>query len=50
MKPTFASTDLLESLGYGYFEIDLREAASRERSSVVMLVTLPGGMAFERTA
>lgn len=24
MKPTFASTDLLESLGYGYFELDLR--------------------------
>ena len=23
MKPTFASTDLLESLGYGYFELDL---------------------------
>jgi len=24
MKPSFASTDLLESLGYGYFELDLR--------------------------
>src|SRR5512134_143485 len=23
MKPSFASTDLLESLGYGYFELDL---------------------------
>jgi phosphoserine phosphatase RsbU/P len=24
MKPSFASTDLLESLGYGYFELDLK--------------------------
>jgi sigma-B regulation protein RsbU (phosphoserine phosphatase) len=24
MKPSFTSTDLLESLGYGYFELDLR--------------------------
>ena len=24
MKPSFAPTDLLESLGYGYFELDLR--------------------------
>ena len=24
MKPSFASTDLLDSLGYGYFELDLR--------------------------
>ena len=24
MKPSFTSTDLLDSLGYGYFELDLR--------------------------
>src|SRR5512134_410451 len=24
MKPSFTSTDLLDSLGYGYFEVDLR--------------------------
>ena len=24
MKPSFTHTDLLESLGYGYFELDLR--------------------------
>jgi PAS domain S-box-containing protein len=24
MKPAFTSTDLLDSLGYGYFELDLQ--------------------------